>query len=120
MPRTSASAIERARRLRFCASVSTILSGLSTIFSPRTSPRRAADGDGQAVLDQEDGEQHEEIDDRKREHPLRGLFGAGAFAFDAHAPSQADHGGPRDERRHAIEDAGITHEPRRSADGYEQ
>src|SRR5712672_699736 len=97
-PSTSASAIERARRLRFCASVSTILSGLSAISSPKPSRRRPANEAAQSTLDQEDGKEHEEIANREREHLHGHPLCACALAHDAHAPSHGDHHGAGNER----------------------
>src|ERR1700687_3118040 len=101
-------ALDRARRLRFCSSVSTIPVGLdfSSISSlalsrpcPGLSRSRAAE---QTAVDQQDSKQDEEIKDREREPPLRRRGGAFLIALAAQAPRECDHQGSRDQRGYAV------------------
>src|SRR3954465_135631 len=94
-PSASAIAIERARRLRRCCSVSTIpvLSGLLSIPSdtpsPRPSRRPAAEQAANSTLDQQHGEEREEIKDRK----IMAMHGrlVSARTGDAQPPSKRHH-----------------------------
>src|SRR5262245_55173960 len=100
-PSTSASAIERARRLRFCASVSTILSGSSGMSSPEPSRRPMTDERGPSALDQQHRKEREQIQDREREHPLGGPLARRALPLHVDTPRQRDHGGAADNRANA-------------------
>src|SRR4051812_43631994 len=111
-PSTSAMAIERDRRLRFCASVRTMPSSFSSMSSPAPS-RPVAD---QTALDQKDGEQQEQIEDREAKQLLRRRIGALALALAAYAPGQRHHREAGNERDHAIDRIRIAQEPGRSAE----
>src|SRR5215467_2978795 len=91
-PRASAIAIERARRVRFCSSVRTILSGFSAMSSPacgRCSSRRTPE---QAGFGQQYGEEDEEIENGESEKVPRCTLGLLALSLAAHSPRQCNHG----------------------------
>src|SRR5262245_40707864 len=111
-------AIERERRLRFCSSVSSTGSGLLSMasssrqVSPDQAPRNA--------LDQENGEQAEQIDDRIGEHLTRGGSGVLGFLCVPNPQGERDHQGAGTERNRAVDKRGIAEQPRRGADRDQQ
>src|SRR5580704_8554284 len=110
-------AIERARRLRFCSSVRTMRSGLSSsMSSPELSRRRMAAEAAHHAFDQKDGEENEEIKNREAEQPLGVLGRAEAGALAPEAPGQYHHRAPGEQRGHAVDRIRVAQEPRRRAD----
>src|SRR5258708_29641365 len=90
-PSAIAIAIERARCLRFCSSVRTIRSGLSSMSSPDPSHPRMAEETTRYALDQENGEENKEVNNRKPEQPLGESCRALAGAFDPQLPRPRHH-----------------------------
>src|SRR5260370_2929885 len=80
-----------ARRLRFCSSVRTIRSGVSPMSSPEPSRRPMAEETTPYALDQEDGEENEEVEDRKAEQPPGESRRAWAGAFGPQSPRHNPH-----------------------------
>src|SRR6516162_2730662 len=112
-----AMAIERARCLRFCSSVRTIRSGFSSMSSPDTSRRRTAE---KTTLDQEDGEEDEQIEDREGEQAPGQPRAALTICRDLEAPSQCGHYAAGEERDRPVERIRIAGKPRRRADRQQQ
>src|ERR1700704_2653095 len=109
-PSASAMAIDRARRLRFCCSLRTILCGFSSISLPAAAP----------TLDQQHRKEHEQIKDRESEKMVRRTVGACAFTLVAHAQSERDHEKPAHKRGHSIDRVGIAEQPGRGADRHKR
>src|ERR1700675_3754700 len=111
-PSAKAIAIERARRLRFCSSVRTILPGSRSMSSPP--PRRpiTCKVTCEACLEQQHGKNDEEIQDRERKQPPCRVIGSLAFPLLAQPPGERDHHRACQERRHAIDRLSIAEKPR--------
>src|SRR5262249_27046128 len=113
-PSASAIAIDRARRLRFCSSLSTIPFGFSSM-SPKPSHRVAY----HAALDQQHREEDEQIEDGESEEIVRRALGALAVTLAAHPPGERDHQHAGEERCHPVNCVGIAEKPRGRTDWYE-
>src|SRR5260370_8341707 len=109
--------VERARRLPFCSSVRTIRPGVPPMSPPDPSRRPMAEETTPYALDQEDGEENEEVEDRKAEQPPGESRRAWAGAFDPQAPRQYHHQAACEQRGRAIDRIRIAQEPRRGAHG---
>src|SRR5450631_3631485 len=117
-PSASAMAIERWRRLFFCASVRTIPSGscLSAIALAMCSlPDRWRNGAGDN-LDQQGREQREQIEDREREQLSRRAQRFAAFAAAINIDGERQHAGAESERGYAIDRVEIAERPGRYGD----